>query len=166
MSLEDNILLRSRRFSRFGGLSLNRGEARNELRGRFADLGLNLPDGKIRAGTLSGGNAQRFALARELAEQPKLLIALNPTRGLDVPTAATVHRLLLDARKRGSGIILISQDLQELRSISDRLMVMRDGRIVAEMASDADPYEVGRLMTGGGADMRPSLQRIPEETAV
>jgi ABC-type uncharacterized transport system ATPase subunit len=149
MTLEDNVLLGARRFSRFGGLSLKRHEARDELEGRFTELGLNLPSGDLRAGTLSGGNAQRFALARELAEEPKLIVLLYPTHGLDVPTAAAVQHLLLEARDRGAGILLVSQDLQELRALSDRLLVMRQGRIVAELPPDADPYEIGRLMTGG-----------------
>jgi general nucleoside transport system ATP-binding protein len=149
LSLEDNILLRSRRFSRFGGMALDRKAAGDELENRFAALGLSLTEGKRRAGTLSGGNAQRFALARELAEDPKVIVALYPTRGLDVPTASQVQKLLLEARGRGAGILLVSQDLNELAVLSDRLVVMRDAHIVGELPPDAGAYEIGRLMTGG-----------------
>jgi general nucleoside transport system ATP-binding protein len=96
MTLEENVALGSpRRYSRRGGLAIDRRALRTDLKGRFSSLGLNLPEGGRRAGTLSGGNAQRFAVARELAREPKLLVALYPTRGLDVPTATAVQELLL-----------------------------------------------------------------------
>jgi ABC-type uncharacterized transport system ATPase subunit len=150
MTLAENIALGSpRRFSRLGGFSLDRRAVKEEWAGPFAELGLHLPDPKTRAKTLSGGTAQRFVLARELARHPKFLIALYPTRGLDVRTATTVHHLLLGARAGGCGILLISQDLNELRELTDRLLVMRNGRIVAEVDSRAsDVYQIGRLMTG------------------
>ncbi len=152
MSLAENIALGSaRKFSRLGGLSVDWHAVRDEWAGAFAELELDLPEPATRAGTLSGGNAQRFAVARELARNPRLLVALYPTRGLDVVTTAKVQQLLLRARARGCGVLLVSQDLTELRSLSDRLLVMRDGRIVAEVDSaEADAYEIGRLMTGGG----------------
>jgi ABC-type uncharacterized transport system ATPase subunit len=151
MTLEENVALGSpRRFWRLAGFSFDRRAARQEWAGPFAALDLDLPDPKTRAGTLSGGNAQRFAIARELGRDPKLLVALYPTRGLDVRTATTVQRLLLSARDRGCGILLVSQDLSELREFSDRLLVIRDGRIVAEVdPRKSDVYEIGRLMTGG-----------------
>jgi simple sugar transport system ATP-binding protein len=150
MTLEENVALGSpRRFWRLGGLSFDRRAAREEWAERFAELDLQLPDRKARAGTLSGGNAQRVAVARELGRDPKLLVALYPTRGLDVPTATTVQRLLLRARDRGCGILLVSQDLTELREFSDRLVVMREGRIAAEVDRTTDVYEIGRLMIGG-----------------
>jgi simple sugar transport system ATP-binding protein len=153
MTLEENVALGSpRRFWRLGGLAFDRSAARQEWAGPLAALDLNLPDPKTRAGTLSGGNAQRFAVARELTRDPKLLVALYPTRGLDVPTATTVQRLFLQARDRGCGILLVSQDLNELREFSDRLVVMHDGRIVGEVDPRmSDVYEIGRLMIGGAS---------------
>jgi ABC-type uncharacterized transport system ATPase subunit len=154
MTLEENVALGSpRRFARRGGLSLDWKAVRAELAGRFASLGLHLPDAETRVGTLSGGNAQRFAVARELAREPRLLVALYATKGLDVPTAAAVQQLLLKARDRGAGVLLVSQDLGELRQLSDRLLVMRDGRVVAEVDPQAtDAYEIGRLMTSSSSD--------------
>lgn len=151
MTLEENVILGSpQRYSHLGGLRLNRREVKKDFCGRLAALGLELPDASHRAGTLSGGNAQRFAVARELAREPKLLVALYPTRGLDVPTAAAVQELLLDARGRGCGVLLVSQDLAELTTLSDRLLVMRDARIVADLdPRKTDAYEIGGLMTGG-----------------
>jgi simple sugar transport system ATP-binding protein len=151
MTLTENIALGSpRRFSRRGGFSVDWQAVRNDWTGRFAELELNLPDPATRVGTLSGGNAQRFAVARELARNPRLLVVLYPTRGLDVVTTAAVQRLLLRARTSGCAVLLVSQDLAELRSLSDRLLVMRDGKIVAEVdPTKADAYDIGRLMTGG-----------------
>jgi ABC-type uncharacterized transport system ATPase subunit len=150
MTLEENVVLGSpRRYSRLGGLAIDRRRLATDFSGRLAALGLELPDASRRAGTLSGGNAQRFAVARELARDPKLLVALYPTRGLDVPTAAAVQELLLKARDRGCGVLLVSQDLAELTALSDRLLVMRDARIVADLdPRTADAYEIGRFMTG------------------
>jgi general nucleoside transport system ATP-binding protein len=151
MTLEENVALGSpKRYSRRGGFALDRRGLTADFSGRLAALGLELPDAGRRAGTLSGGNAQRFAVARELARDPKLLVALYPTRGLDVPTAAAVQELLLTARERGCGLLLVSQDLAELTTLSDRLLVMRDAHIVAELdPRTADSYEIGALMTGG-----------------
>jgi len=153
MTLEENVILGSpRRYSHVGGLTLDRRKLHKDFSGRLAALGLDLPDASHRAGTLSGGNAQRFAVARELARDPKLLVALYPTRGLDVPTAAAVQELLLHARGRGCGVLLVSQDLAELTTLSDRLLVMRDGRIVADLdPHTTDAYEIGGLMTGGAS---------------
>ena len=154
MTLEENIALGSpTRFARFGGLSLDWRAVHDEWSSVFAQLDLHLPDPKHRAGTLSGGNAQRFALARELAREPRLLVALYPTHGLDVPTAAAVQQLLLQARNRGCGVLLVSQDLGELTALSDRLLVMRDARLVAELdPRSTNPYEIGTHMTGAAAE--------------
>lgn len=152
MTLEENVALGSiGRFSRRGGLSIDWDAVRADLGSEFAELGLHLPDPKRRAGQLSGGNVQRFAVARELARNPKLLVALYPTRGLDVPTAAAVQQLLLAARDRGTAILLVSQDLTELRRLADRILVLRDARVVADLQPDeADAYRIGALMTGAG----------------
>ena len=151
MTLEENVALGSpTRFSRRRGFAVDWEAVRADLDGPFRTLGLNLPDPKTVVATLSGGNVQRFAVARELARDPRLLVALYPTRGLDVPTAQAVQELLLTARDRGTGVVLVSQDLGELTDLSDRLAVLRDGRIVATLLpGEADAYEIGRLMTGG-----------------
>jgi general nucleoside transport system ATP-binding protein len=151
MTLEENIVLGSaQRFSRAAGLGIDWQAVRDEWRETFTALDLHLPDPRSRAGELSGGNAQRFAVARELARCPRVLVALYPTRGLDMPTTAAVQKLLLEARARGCGILLVSQDLSELRKLADRLLVVRDARVVAEVDPNrTDAYELGRLMTEG-----------------
>jgi simple sugar transport system ATP-binding protein len=101
-------------------------------------------------GALSGGNLQRVVIARELAHQPRLIVALYPTRGLDVRSAASVRDLLRRARDGGSGVLLISEDLDELADMADRLCVMFAGAFKGWFPRGGWRTEaVGRLMTGG-----------------
>jgi simple sugar transport system ATP-binding protein len=100
------------------------------------------------AGSLSGGNAQKLILAREIDEDARLIVAAQPTRGLDVGATAFVWRALREARARGCGVLLISSDLDELFDISDRLVVMLSGRIAAEFRPPYRLGEVGAAMTG------------------
>jgi general nucleoside transport system ATP-binding protein len=99
-----------------------------------------------RAALLSGGNAQKLILARELSRVPSIIVAHSPTRGLDVRACAAVQRRLLDARHAGAAVVLISEDLDEVLSIADRIGVMTRGRIVAEFDAPADRQAVGRAM--------------------
>jgi ABC-type uncharacterized transport system ATPase subunit len=101
------------------------------------------------ARALSGGNLQRLVLGRELNATPKLLIAAHPTRGVDVRGIDFVHQQLMEARARGTATLLISEELSELIELSDRLLVMFEGRIVADVAAlDARAEQIGLLMTG------------------
>jgi general nucleoside transport system ATP-binding protein len=100
--------------------------------------------------SLSGGNQQKVVIAREIAEAPKVLIAAQPTRGLDVGAIEFVHRRLIEQRDAGRGVLLVSLELEEIRSLSDRVLVMYDGRIVAELAPEASEEEFGVAMLGGG----------------
>jgi simple sugar transport system ATP-binding protein len=100
------------------------------------------------AGSLSGGNAQKLILAREIDADAALIVAAQPTRGLDVGATAFVWRALREARARGCGVLLISSDLDELFDISDRLVVMLSGRIAAEFRPPYRLGEVGAAMTG------------------
>lgn len=153
MTIEENLALsRLSRYERRRGFGIDWKQVRSDATATASRLGMEIPELWKRVGMLSGGQVQRFAVARELAHAPKLLVALYPTKGLDVPTANVVHGLLARARADGAGILLISQDLSELLAISDRIVVLRGGRIVGEMAPDAvDRYEIGRLMTGSDA---------------
>ncbi len=100
-----------------------------------------------KAALLSGGNAQKLVLARELGKQrPALVVAHSPSRGLDVRAAADVHARLRAARDAGAAVLLISEDLDEVLALADRLGVMARGRIVAEFAPDADRQAIGRAM--------------------
>lgn len=105
------------------------------------------------AGALSGGNQQKVILAREISNDPEVLIAAQPTRGLDVGAIEYVHRFLVDQRDRGKAVLLISFELDEVMNLSDRIGVIFDGRIVDIMdAKKADEKTIGYLMAGGGAE--------------
>ena len=104
---------------------------------------------QTRAGALSGGNQQKVVLAREIGRDPKLLIAGQPTRGLDVGAIEFVHRRLVEARDRGEAVLLVSLELDEVLSLADRILVMYEGRIVAEYGPDVSEEELGIAMTGG-----------------
>jgi simple sugar transport system ATP-binding protein len=103
-----------------------------------------------RAGGLSGGNQQKVVLAREIDRDPRVLIAAQPTRGLDVGAIEFVHRRLVDERSDGRGILLISLELEEILSLSDRILVMYEGQLVGEFAPGVTEEELGVAMTGGG----------------
>ena len=104
---------------------------------------------KTLVGTLSGGNAQKVVIARELANSPRLLIAAQPTRGLDVGAARFVHEQMLELREQGTGILLVSADLDELLALCDRYVVLYEGRIVGQLAaSEASREQLGLLMAG------------------
>jgi ABC-type uncharacterized transport system ATPase subunit len=99
--------------------------------------------------SLSGGNQQKVVIAREIAEEPKVLIAAQPTRGLDVGAIEFVHSQLIAQRDAGRGVLLVSLELEEIRSLSDRVLVMYDGRVVAELSPEASEEEFGVAMLGG-----------------
>ena len=123
----------------------------------FKDVGAQLIDEYdirgVRPGLpirlLSGGNLQKALIAREVTQQHSVLVARSPTRGLDVGATGAVRNLLLRERDGGVGVLLISEDLDELLALSDRLLVLFEGRIVGELTSDeADPARLGLLMAG------------------
>ncbi len=104
------------------------------------------------AGELSGGNQQKVIIAREVTNDPEVLIAAQPTRGLDVGAIEYVHRYLVKQRDSGKAVILISFELDEIMNVSDRIAVIYGGKIVGIIdAKDADENQLGLLMAGGGA---------------
>jgi simple sugar transport system ATP-binding protein len=117
---------------------------------RVDDYDVRTPSTAVLAGTLSGGNQQKLVLARELGRDPELLIAAQPTRGLDVGAIEFVHTRILDARDAGKGVLLISLELEEVQSLADRILVMYEGRIVKEfLGGEATNEDLGFYMTGG-----------------
>jgi general nucleoside transport system ATP-binding protein len=102
------------------------------------------------AGALSGGNQQKVVLAREIDRDPRVLIAAQPTRGLDVGAIEFVHRRLIEERDEGRGVLLVSLELEEILSLSDRILVVYEGEIVGEYPPTATEEELGIAMTGGG----------------
>jgi simple sugar transport system ATP-binding protein len=104
---------------------------------------------QTRAGALSGGNQQKVVVAREVARNPKVLIAAQPTRGLDVGAIEYVHRRLVAERDAGRAVLLVSLELDEILSLSDRILVMFEGTFVGEYGPDVSEEELGIAMTGG-----------------
>ena len=102
-----------------------------------------------RAGGLSGGNQQKVVAAREIARDPKVLIAAQPTRGLDVGAIEYLHRRLVTERDEGRAVLLVSLELDEILSLSDRILVIYEGEIVGEHAGDVSEEEIGLEMLGG-----------------
>jgi general nucleoside transport system ATP-binding protein len=119
-------------------------EATAEAVGEFDVQGVRAL--RQRAALLSGGNAQKLIIAREFTRNPKVIVAHSPSRGLDVRACAAVHERLLKARAGGAAILLISDDLDEVLNLSDRIGVMTRGRIAAEFEAPADRQAVGRVM--------------------
>jgi simple sugar transport system ATP-binding protein len=147
--LENMVLPDRRRYGRWAGLGLRWDRARDNAVRALRQFGLGSPALDKPIGQLSGGNVQRLVFARELARQPKLLVSFYPTRGMDVPSANAARQVLRDQRAAGGAIFLVSEDLDELFDLSDRLVVMHHGRIVATTTPGAtSPHEVGLLMTG------------------
>jgi ABC-type uncharacterized transport system ATPase subunit len=102
------------------------------------------------AGSLSGGNQQKLVLAREIEADPRVLLAAQPTRGLDVGAIEFVHKQLIAQRDAGRGVLLVSFELDEILDLSDRILVIYQGAIVLERhAGETDPRELGLAMTGG-----------------
>jgi len=102
-----------------------------------------------RAGALSGGNQQKLVAAREVGRDPKALIAAQPTRGLDVGAIEFLHRRLVEERDEGRAILLVSLELDEVLSLSDRILVMYEGEIVGEHSGEVGEEEIGLEMLGG-----------------
>ena len=149
-SIAENIALhdyRSEPASRYGWLFPRRLIERARSLIKAFDVRGGSPS--TRAGALSGGNQQKVVLAREIERDPKVLIAAQPTRGLDVGAIEFVHRRLVEERDEGRAILLVSFELDEILSLSDRILVLYEGQIVAQYTPDVSEEEIGFAMVGG-----------------
>ncbi len=148
--VSENILLglqRSAAFSRAGFLS-RKSLAQTAARA-VADYDVRPPDLALPAGKLSGGNQQKLIVAREFQRQPRVLIAAQPTRGVDVGAIEFIHTRIVRARDEGGGVLLVSSELDEILTLSDRILVMFEGRIVAEFRrGQVTERELGLKMGG------------------
>jgi len=125
---------------------LNRAAIRQNADRLIKEYDVRGPGAEADARVLSGGNIQKLILARVFEQSPRLVLANQPTRGLDMGAAAEVGRRLLEARARGAGIVLISEDLDEVLGLADRIMVIHDGQLHA--ANSRDREEIGLMMAG------------------
>jgi len=114
-----------------------------------AEFDVRTPSADVPASSLSGGNQQKVIIAREIASDPLVLIAAQPTRGVDIGAIEFIHRRIIEQRDAGKAVLLVSAELDEIRSLSDRIAVMYEGRIVDTVTPDATEEQLGILMTGG-----------------
>jgi len=150
-TVEENLMLRDHARPPFSkGPFLNFPEIAKHTERLIKDFAIRTPSRHTLVKSLSGGNIQKLILARELSRSPKVLIAAQPTRGLDVSATEYVRRLILEQRNRGTAVLLISDDLDEILALSDRIAVIYEGQIVGVMPGDeANLSELGLMMTGG-----------------
>ncbi len=117
------------------------------------EYGVKTPSVEEKAGLLSGGNQQKFVVGREIERKPRLLVAMHPARGLDIGATKYIQQRIMEERSRGAAVLLISTELDEILEMSDRILVMYEGRVMAILeAETASRQEIGLLMAGGGGN--------------
>ena len=150
MNLADNLIIEQLddpKVQNYG--ILKRSEIIDEATERCTEYDVRGPGVQAEARLFSGGNIQKMILARVFEQNPKLILANQPTRGLDMGASAEVRRRLLKARTDGAAVVLISEDLDEVLALSDRILVMHDGKLTA--AETRDRAHIGLLMAGTAA---------------
>lgn len=152
MTVEENLILKNlSAYSRFGFLRMKK--IRENAERLIKQFGIKTPSPAAKVKGLSGGNQQKIVAAREIEAGSRLLVAVQPTRGLDLGAADHVHRTLLDERDRGKAVFLVSTELSEVLKLSDRIAVIFRGRILGEFKrSEATVEKIGMLLAGGMGD--------------
>jgi len=146
---QDLVLRRYREKPFSSGVFLNQHKIDNNADTLIKEFNIMVSGKDAPARTLSGGNLQKLILARELSGKPALIVAVYPTRGLDVGATEYVRSLLLKQREAGAALLMVSEDLDEILSLSDRIAVMYGGEIVGTFpASEANVEEIGLMMGG------------------
>ena len=148
VSVLDNSAIREY-FKASYGPHLSKGKMLNYLNDLIKQFSIKAPDVKAEISTLSGGNMQKLLMGRELISNPEVIVAAQPTRGLDVSAVESIHKLIINQRDEGSAVLLISEDLDELFKLSDRIIVLYEGRIVKEVDIESANIEsLGLAMAG------------------
>lgn len=162
--VEDNLVLNEYYRPPFAkGLVINRAAIEQAALERVKEYDVRTPSIYVNTSTLSGGNQQKVIVAREFSRDIKLLIASQPTRGLDVGSIEYIHKRIIEKRDQGAAVLLISNELDEILSLSDRIAVMFKGQIIDTInADDADKQALGLLMAGVHSE---TGSRAPQETA-
>jgi ABC-type uncharacterized transport system ATPase subunit len=130
------------------GFRLDRNAVVESCKKEMQDFDVRPADPLLRSGKFSGGNQQKIILAREMSSNPDLLIVGQPTRGVDIGAIEFIHKRIIALRDAGKAILLVSVELDEIRSLSDRIIVMFAGRVMGERAPDASERDIGLLMAG------------------
>lgn len=150
-TVAENLILQDHNKSPFsiGRVFLNFTKIREACVRAIQDYDIKTPSTETPIKNLSGGNIQKLVLARELSRNPRVLIAAQPTRGVDIGASEYIHQRLLEEREKGTAILLISEDLDEIRALSDRIMVMYEGKVVGIVQNEDTTLEqLGLMMTG------------------
>lgn len=150
-SVAENLVLQDhgRKPYAWGGVFMNFRSIAKTCKALIQQYEIKTPSHETPIKSLSGGNIQKLVLARELSRQPRVLIAAQPTRGVDIGATEYIHRRLLAEREAGTAILLISEDLDEILAIADRIVVMYEGEIVGEVSrAEADINQLGLMMAG------------------
>jgi simple sugar transport system ATP-binding protein len=153
-SVAENLVLNTYDTAPFAhGPVMDTGAVRSAAVERAREFDVRTPSIDVQVSTLSGGNQQKVIIARELSRPIRLLIASQPTRGLDVGSIEYVHRRIVAARDQGVAVLIVSSELDEVMALGDRILVMFRGRIVGERPADADRDEIGLLMAGAQGEV-------------
>ena len=167
-SVAENLVLDLYRRPPFGaGLSLSPTAIRDSAKDRIAEFDVRTSSYATPAGTLSGGNQQKVVVARELSRPLELLIAAQPTRGVDVGSTEFIHNRIVAERDRGAGVLLVSSELDEILGLADRIAVMYRGKVLAVVGPDTPRERIGLLMagvTGDPDDETPDDETPDDET--
>ncbi|UHS57920.1 ABC transporter ATP-binding protein [Agrobacterium vaccinii] len=145
----ENSILGYHRDDRYGkGMFLNPEAIRKDAVEKIEKYDIRPPNARLKTANFSGGNQQKIVVAREIERDPKMLIIGQPTRGVDIGAIEFIHRRIIEMRDAGKAILLVSVELDEIRSLSDRILVMFAGRIVGEKTAEAEEQTLGLMMAG------------------
>jgi simple sugar transport system ATP-binding protein len=161
LSIAMNLELRTYRRTSLGPF-LRLGRMRERAGAAISAYGIKAPGPATQADNLSGGNLQKLVLARELSDSVKVIIAASPTRGLDVAAVQMVHQRLLGAAQRGASVLLLSEDLDEILALNDRILVMYEGEL-SEVGDRESLAEIGLRMAGGSPAAEPPTTDVKED---
>jgi len=163
LSVIDNLIMKSYREPPIShGWAIDGAQAHLQATALRDTYEIMVPTVESPVRLLSGGNLQRLILAREISSHPRLMIAMQPTRGLDVGAIESVHRLLLEQREAGAAVLLVSEELEELMSLSDRIYVIFGGEIMGEV-KETDAAMIGLMMTGSRLKDLKADQGVPND---
>ncbi len=156
-----NLLRKRESSTSHGGLVMNEGAVNMNAVQLVKEFDIRTPSINVRASTLSGGNQQKMVIAREFSRKPRLLIASQPTRGIDIGAIEFIHQRIIEQRDEGAAVLLVSAELDEVMALSDRIAVMYRGRIIETLpANTATREQLGLLMAGIKAE---PTTNVPEE---
>lgn len=168
MSIEENLVaveVDKAPFSR--GMVMNTAAMDRHSEEMVKRFDIRPTDYKLPTSSLSGGNAQKVVVAREVSMNKKLLVAAQPTRGVDIGAIESIQKTLEEAKKNGAGVLLVSTELEEITSLSDRIIVIHEGTITGELsAGEANENNLGLLMMGGTVDHQVKEDRIKQQPKV